>query len=62
VPALCSVNKVRLLQIKVSRLGRRVHNRYFNFTGATLPSFQSGNDSVTLALPLPAPSGTRTGP
>jgi len=33
-----------------------------NVAGATLPSFQPGNDSVTLALPLPASAGTRTGP
>ncbi len=29
--------------------------------GATFPSFQ-GTDTVTFALPLPASSGTRTGP
>ena len=30
--------------------------------GATWPSFQAGNDTVTLALPLAASAGTRTGP
>jgi hypothetical protein len=29
---------------------------------ATLATFQPGNDNVTFALPLPASSGTRTGP
>jgi hypothetical protein len=33
-----------------------------NAAGATLPFFQSGNDTVTFALPLPASSGTPTGP
>jgi hypothetical protein len=33
-----------------------------NVAGATWPSFQSANENVTLALPLPASSGTRTGP
>src|SRR5262249_43623610 len=33
-----------------------------NVAGATLPSFQAGNDTVTFALPLPALAGTRTGP
>jgi len=31
-------------------------------TGVTLPSFQLGKERVTLALPLPASLGTRTGP
>src|SRR6266568_8465107 len=30
--------------------------------GVTLPAFQSGKDSVILALPLPASLGTRTEP
>jgi hypothetical protein len=30
--------------------------------GVTLPSAHAGNESVTLARPLPASSGTRTGP
>ena len=30
--------------------------------GATWPAFQLGNESVSLALPLPEASGTRTGP
>ena len=30
--------------------------------GATFPSFQAANENVTLALPIPASSGTRTGP
>jgi len=33
-----------------------------NVTGATFPSFQSANDTVTFALPTPASAGTRTGP
>ena len=32
-----------------------------NVAGVTLPSFQAGNESVTMALPPPASSGTRTG-
>jgi hypothetical protein len=32
------------------------------YAGATLPAFQSGNDNVTLAMPLLASSGTLTGP
>src|SRR5262249_18007745 len=30
--------------------------------GVTLPSFHAPNENVTLALPVPASSGTRTGP
>src|SRR5262249_39738875 len=30
--------------------------------GATRPSFQSSNDRITFARPMPASSGTRTGP
>lgn len=33
-----------------------------NVTGATLPSFQVPNDTVTFAFPTPASAGTRTGP
>src|SRR5262245_32243294 len=33
-----------------------------NVAGATLPSFHAGNDTMTLALLLPAFAGTRTGP
>src|SRR5262245_6619733 len=33
-----------------------------NVAGATWPSFHAGNDTVTLALPLAASAGTRTGP
>jgi len=33
-----------------------------DIAAATLPSFQSAKDNATRALPLPASSGTRTGP
>ena len=33
-----------------------------NVTGATFPSFQSANETVTFATPTPASAGTRTGP
>jgi hypothetical protein len=30
--------------------------------GATFPSFQASNETVTLALPTPTAAGVRTGP
>ena len=48
----CQLSFVRLLSL----IG------ILTVAGMTLPSFQSGNDKVTLAAPLPAAPGTRTGP